>query len=49
MEVILLENIDTLGSRGQVVKVANGYGRNYLLPKKIAVATPAANPKTLPR
>jgi large subunit ribosomal protein L9 len=38
MEVILLENIEKLGSRGQVVKVADGYGRNYLLPKKLAVA-----------
>ena len=42
MDVILLENIDKLGSRGQVVKVADGYGRNYLLPKKMAVA---ANPQ----
>jgi len=41
MDVILLENIEKLGARGQVVKVADGYGRNYLLPKKIAVeATP---------
>jgi large subunit ribosomal protein L9 len=38
MEVILLENIEKLGARGQVVKVADGYGRNYLLPKKLAVA-----------
>lgn len=45
MEVILLENIETLGSRGQVVKVANGYGRNYLLPKKIAVAATPQNRK----
>lgn len=42
MEVILLENIEKLGTRGQVVKVANGYGRNFLLPKKLAVA---ANPQ----
>ncbi len=45
MEVILLENIDTLGSRGQIVKVANGYGRNYLLPKKMAVAATPQNRK----
>jgi large subunit ribosomal protein L9 len=45
MEVILLENIETLGSRGQVVKVANGYGRNYLLPKKMAVAATPQNRK----
>jgi large subunit ribosomal protein L9 len=45
MEVILLENIETLGSRGQIVKVANGYGRNYLLPKKMAVAATPQNRK----
>jgi large subunit ribosomal protein L9 len=45
MEVILLENIDKLGSRGQVVKVADGYGRNYLLPKKMAVAATPQNRK----
>src|SRR5271165_557534 len=42
MEVILKEDITKLGSRGEVVKVAEGYGRNYLLPKKLAIeATPA--------
>jgi len=41
MEVILRETIDTLGRAGQVVKVANGYARNYLLPRKLAyLATP---------
>jgi large subunit ribosomal protein L9 len=41
MEIILIENVDKLGSRGQVVKVADGYARNYLLPRKMAVeATP---------
>src|SRR5438132_3672114 len=41
MEVILRETIDSLGRAGQVVKVANGYARNYLLPKKLAyLATP---------
>jgi large subunit ribosomal protein L9 len=41
MEVILLQDMDKLGIRGQIVQVADGYGRNYLLPKKIAVqATP---------
>ena len=40
MEVILRETIDTLGRAGQVVKVANGYARNFLLPRKLAyVAT----------
>ena len=42
MEVILKEDVAKLGSRGDVVRVAEGYGRNYLLPKKLAIeATPA--------
>jgi large subunit ribosomal protein L9 len=42
MDVILKEDVAKLGSRGDVVKVAEGYGRNYLLPKKLAIeATPA--------
>jgi large subunit ribosomal protein L9 len=42
MEVILKETIEKLGAQGDVVKVANGYARNYLLPKKLALpATPA--------
>src|SRR5215472_15886725 len=42
MEVILKEDVAKLGSRGDVVKVAEGYGRNFLLPKKLASeATPA--------
>ncbi|HUI43545.1 MAG TPA: 50S ribosomal protein L9 [Terriglobia bacterium] len=45
MEVILIENIDKIGSRGQLVKVADGYGRNYLLPKKLAVAATPQNKK----
>ena len=45
MEVILLENIERLGTRGQIVKVADGYGRNYLLPKKMAVAATQQNRK----
>ena len=45
MEVILLENIDKLGTRGQMVKVTDGYGRNYLLPKKLAVAATPQNRK----
>ncbi len=43
MEVILKEDIDSLGHRGDVVKVADGYGRNYLLPKKLAMEANAAN------
>jgi large subunit ribosomal protein L9 len=42
MEVILKEDVVKLGHRGDVVKVADGYGRNYLLPGKLAIqATPA--------
>ena len=42
MEVILKEDVSNLGHRGDVVKVADGYGRNFLLPKKLAMeATPA--------
>ncbi len=41
MEVILKEDVSKLGSRGDVVKVAEGYGRNYLIPQKLAIeATP---------
>jgi large subunit ribosomal protein L9 len=47
MEVILLENIEKLGLRGQVVKVADGYGRNYLLPKNLAVAATPQNRKLM--
>jgi large subunit ribosomal protein L9 len=45
MEVILREDIEKLGSRGQMVKVAAGYARNFLLPKKLAVTATAANKK----
>src|ERR1051325_10431711 len=45
MEVILREDIDKLGGRGQVVKVAAGYARNFLLPKRLAVAATEANKK----
>ena len=43
MEVILKEDIEKLGHRGDVVKVADGYGRNYLLPQKLAIQATAAN------
>jgi large subunit ribosomal protein L9 len=43
MEVILKEDVPKLGSRGDVVKVAEGYGRNYLLPKKLAIEATAGN------
>ncbi len=43
MEVILKEDLEHLGARGDVVKVADGYGRNYLLPRKLAMQATAAN------
>ncbi|HEY5056837.1 MAG TPA: 50S ribosomal protein L9 [Acidobacteriaceae bacterium] len=43
MEVILKEDVLKLGHRGDVVKVADGYGRNYLLPGKLAIEATAAN------
>jgi large subunit ribosomal protein L9 len=43
MEVILKEDVPKLGSRGDVVKVAEGYGRNYLLPKKLAIEATQVN------
>ena len=45
MEVILREDIDNLGTRGQVVKVAPGYARNFLLPKRLAVQATESNKK----
>jgi large subunit ribosomal protein L9 len=43
MEVILKEDVSKLGSRGDVVKVAEGYGRNYLLPRKLAIEASTGN------
>ena len=45
MEVILREDIDKLGSRGEIIKVAPGYARNFLLPKRLAVAATESNRK----
>ena len=45
MEVILREDITNLGTRGQVVKVAPGYARNFLIPKKLAVTATESNKK----
>jgi large subunit ribosomal protein L9 len=45
MEVILREDIEKLGHRGEIVKVAPGYARNFLLPKKLAVQANASNKK----
>jgi large subunit ribosomal protein L9 len=45
MEIILREDVERLGSRGQVVKVADGYARNFLLPQRLAVAATDSNRK----
>ena len=47
MEIILLQEVAKLGGPGQVVRVANGYGRNYLIPKKLAVPATSGNLKML--
>lgn len=47
MEVLLSEDVDNLGQRGEVVKVRAGYGRNYLLPQKLAIQATAGNKKML--
>ena len=49
MEVILREHVDNLGRRGDVVKVASGYARNYLLPRKLALAVNEANKRQIER
>lgn len=49
MEVILREHVDNLGSRGDVVKVASGYARNYLLPKKLALPVTEASKRQIER
>ena len=43
MEIILKKTVDTLGEEGNIVKVKSGYGRNYLIPKKIAVIANKSN------
>ncbi|MFC2160304.1 50S ribosomal protein L9 [Acidobacteriota bacterium] len=47
MKIILKENIENLGSKGDIVKVAAGYGRNYLLPKKLALEVTSTNMKMI--
>ena len=47
MDVLLCEDIDNLGQRGQVVRVRAGYGRNYLLPQKLAIEASAGNKRML--
>jgi large subunit ribosomal protein L9 len=45
MEIILRQDVDKVGLRGSVVKVADGYARNFLLPKRLAVLATDANKK----
>jgi len=49
MEVILREHVDHLGNRGDLVKVADGYARNYLLPRKLALVATDGNRKQIER
>ena len=49
MEVILREHVEHLGRRGDVVKVADGYARNYLLPRKLALAVTENNKRQIER
>ena len=49
MEVILREHVDNLGRRGEIVKVADGYARNYLLPRKLALPATEGNKKHVER
>ena len=49
MEVILREHVENLGRRGEIVKVADGYARNYLLPRKLALLATAGNKKHIER
>ena len=49
MEVILREDVDKLGRRGEVVKVTEGYGRNFLLPRGLAMPVTTANKATIER
>jgi large subunit ribosomal protein L9 len=49
MEIILREHVDNLGRRGDVVKVADGYARNYLLPRKLALPVTEHNRRQIER
>jgi large subunit ribosomal protein L9 len=49
MEVILRTHVDNVGKRGEIVKVADGYARNYLLPRKLALPATDANRKHVER
>lgn len=47
MEIILIQDVDNLGGKNEVVKVKNGYARNYLLPRQLAVENSPSNRKQL--
>lgn len=47
MEIILIQDVDNLGAKNEVVKVRNGYARNYLLPRQLAVENNPSNRKQL--
>jgi large subunit ribosomal protein L9 len=47
MEIILIQDVDNLGGKNEVIKVKNGYARNYLLPRKLAVENSSSNKKQL--
>jgi large subunit ribosomal protein L9 len=49
MEVILREHVDNVGRRGEIVKVADGYARNFLLPRKLALVVTEGNKKQIER
>ncbi|HKE86268.1 MAG TPA: 50S ribosomal protein L9 [Vicinamibacterales bacterium] len=49
MEVILREHVDNLGRRGEIVKVADGYARNFLLPRKLALPATDGNRRHVER
>jgi|SRR5688572_4617481 len=49
MEIILREHVENLGKRGEIVKVADGYARNYLLPRKLALPVTEGNKKHVER
>ena len=49
IEIILKEHVEHLGRRGEIVKVASGYARNYLLPRKLALEVTAQNTRLIER
>jgi large subunit ribosomal protein L9 len=49
MEIILRAHVENLGKRGEIVKVADGYARNYLLPRKLALPATVGNKKHVER